>query len=123
LGGEQVVKLSRAGLVCCGFYVFWFALLVGRSYFVDTKTGYFLAYFAVVPAVFLVSGLTALLGVSKFPIESPLNDIYVLGVVSLVFSYLFGATLGAIGRAITRLDGGRLNRLDERLLDRIDKDS
>jgi hypothetical protein len=39
-----------------------------------------------------------------------------------VLLYLFGWMLGAIGRAVVRLDGGRLNRLDERLLDRMDKD-
>jgi hypothetical protein len=123
LGGEQIVKLSRAGLVCCGFFALWFALLVGRSYFVDTKTAWFLTQLAVAPAVFLVSALMALLGVSKFPVESPFNNLYVFGVINLVLSYVFGWTLGAIGRALVRLDGGRLNRLDERLLDRIDKDS
>jgi hypothetical protein len=116
------VKLSRAGLICCGFYTFWFVLLVGRSYFVDTKTGYFLAQFAVAPAAIIVSGVLILLGHPQFPIESPLNNIYVFGVVSLLLSYLFGWMLAAIGRALVRVDGGRLNRLDERLLDRLDKD-
>jgi hypothetical protein len=116
------VKLSRAGLICCGFYAFWFVLLVGRSYFVDTKTGYFLAQFAVLPAVIVVSGVLGLLGHLQFPIESPLNNIFVFGAVSLVLSYLFGWMLGAIGRALVCLDGGMLNRLDERLLDRFDKD-
>jgi hypothetical protein len=93
------VKLSRAGVICCGFYAFWFVLLVGRSYFVDTKTGYLLAQLAVVPAVIVVSGVLGLLGHPQFPIESPLNNIFVFGAVSFVLSYLFGWMLGAIGRA------------------------
>ena len=117
------MKLSRAGLICCGFYAFWFVLLVGRSYFVDTKTGYFLELLATAPAALLVSGLIRLLGIPEFPIDSPLNNVFVFGVISLVLSYLFGWMLGAIGRALVRLDGGRLNRLDERVIDRIDKDA
>lgn len=117
------MKLSRAGLICCGVYAFWFLLLVGRSYFVDTKTGYFLVQLAIAPAMILVSGLIGLLGLLEFPLESPLNNIYVFGAVSLLLSYLFGWMLSAIGRLLMRADGGRLNRLDERLLDRLDKDS
>ena len=116
------MKLSRAGLICCGFYAFWFVLLVGRSYFVDTKTGYFLVQLAIAPAGILVSGLVNLLGLPEFPIDSPLNNVYVFGVISLVLSYLFGWMLGAIGHLLMRADGGRLDRLDERLLDRLDKD-
>ena len=117
------MKLSRAGLVCCGVYAFWFVLLIGRSHFVDTKAAWFLTQLAIAPAGIAVSELMALLGVSEFPIESPLNNVYALGAINLVLSYLFGWALGAIGRALVRLDGGRLNRLDERLLDRIDKDT
>ena len=116
------MKLSKAGLICCGFYAFWFVLLVGRSFFVDTKTAWFLMQLAIAPAGVLVSLLTMLPGMSGFPIESPLNNVYVFGVINFLLSYLFGWTLGAIGRALVRLDGGRLNRLDERLLDRIDND-
>jgi hypothetical protein len=116
------VKLSRAGLICCGFYAFWFVVLVGRSYFVDTKTGYVLVQLAIAPAGIVVSGLISLLRLPEFPIESPLNNAYVFGIIGLVLSYLFGWMLGAIGRALVRADGGRLDRLDERLLDRLDKD-
>jgi hypothetical protein len=98
-------------------------LLVSRSYFVDTKTAYFLVQLAIAPAVILVSGLISLLGASEFPIDSVLNNIYVFGVINLVLSYLSGWMLGAIGRALVRMDSGRLNRLDDRLLDRIDKDT
>ena len=122
-GWGKIVKLSRAGLICCGFYAFWFVLLVGRSYFVDTKTGYFLAQLAVAPVEIFVFGLMRLLGIPDFPVESPLNNVFVFGAIGLVLSYLFGWMLDAIGRALVRLDGGRLNRLDERLIDRIDKDT
>jgi len=118
---ELTVKLNKAGLICCGMYTAYFLVLIGFGYgpFADTKTGGLYIALATMPAALLLWVLEACLGFRDFPSpDSWKNCAAIFYAGNLVISYLFGWTLSAIVRRLAP----RLDRLDERVLDRFDKD-
>jgi len=116
------VKLNKGGLICCGMYTACFLVLIGFGYFVpfaDPKTGGLYIALAMMPAALFLSVLGVCLGFRDFPSpDSWMNSVAFFYAVSLIMSYLFGWTLSAIGRRLAP----RLDRLDEHVLDRLDKD-
>jgi hypothetical protein len=93
-----IVSLNKVGLIFAGLYAIWFVSLNAWSYFVATKSGYWLNLLAALPGEILFAASMCLLRIpnSVIPIDSWLNSFYFLGAVSLVVSYFFGWALGVI---------------------------
>jgi hypothetical protein len=121
----MITRLSKVGLIVGGVYTAYFALLMGLDYSASDKASALLGQFAVIPAGLFLSVLGSFLGYRDFPIppDSWMNSYYLYYPMSLVISYLFGWGSSAVGGLLIRLDGGRLNRLDERILDHFDKET
>jgi hypothetical protein len=120
----MIVRLSKVGLIVCGMYTAYFAVLMGGSYAAGDSASALYAALAMLPAGLFLSLLESILGYSHLPFlpYSWMNSSYFCYPVGLVIAYLFGWAMSAVGRLLVRLDGGRLDRLDERVLDYFDKD-
>jgi hypothetical protein len=121
---ERIVRLSRAGLVFCGMHAAYFVVMIVGMYSVGDSASVIFVALAVLPAGLLLS-LLELLGSSGFRLLLVfwINNPFLLYPVNLVIAYLLGWALGAVGRLLVRLYGGRLDRLDARVLYFFDKDT
>jgi hypothetical protein len=122
---RSVAKFDTVGLIFSGIYTAYFVLLTVWSHFANDIGATLLAQFSIAPGGMLVGVLMNCLGLKDLPfaLDSWINSVYVFYLPSLLVSYLCGWATSATGRLLVRLVGGRLDRLDERLLDHFDKDA
>ena len=117
------MKLNRAGLALGGIYIVYFAMLSGVACFAGDQVRMIFGALVALPAQLFLGLLQALPGDGDF-LFSPaswLNSNYFYVPLSLILSYLLGWALSAIGRLLIWLFGSRLKRLDDRLVDYLDR--
>jgi len=119
------VRLNRGGLIACGLYTLHFAVFGTLAYFVGLKPSVLLAELAVLPAGIVLGGVWPSLGLHDppFAVDSWMNSYLLYYPVSLVVSYLFGWAIHGLWCLLIRTFGKKLDRLDEKIVERLDKRS
>ena len=117
------MRLNRAGFFLGGIYAVYFGMISGVGIVAGDPTRMIFGAMAAVPAHLLLGLLKAVMGDPDFPVSpgSALDSNYLYVPLSLVLFYLLGWALSAIGRLLIRLFGNRLRRMDDRLIDYIDR--
>jgi hypothetical protein len=117
------MKLNIGGLVCCGVYTAGFAVLNAVAYFTDDifSAGTF-EQISIAPAEIIVFLLTERLGYSYAGFYGTwFHSPYFFYLLNLAAAYLFGWALSAFVCRPIGMFGSRLDRLDERMLDWLDR--
>ena len=121
---RMTVRLSKGGLIASGIYIVIFAALNGLAHYATTVKGAaVLEQISIIPAGTVFDPVMKLLGVPDFPpLDSIFNSLYFYGLISLVVVYLFGWVVTAIGRLLLGPEDERFRGIDQRLVDRLDRD-
>ncbi|WP_456713832.1 hypothetical protein [Bradyrhizobium sp. USDA 4353] len=116
--------LNKGGLIASALYIVHFLLFSSLSYFAGLKASVLLAEMAVLPAGLILGWVWLAFGLHDppFDTESWMNSYLFYFPVSLLISYLFGWMLHTSWRLSLRYIGPGLERIDVRLIKRLDRD-
>ena len=119
------MRLNRGGLIAYGLYTLHFAVFGNLAYFVRLKPSVLLAELAVLPAGIALGVVWPSLGLHDppFAVDSWMNSYLFYYPISLVISYLFGWAIHALWSLLIRTFGKKLARLDEKIVEHLDKRS
>ena len=106
------MKLNKIGLIACGLYTIFFIPLHVLAHFIPFELAIGVHTISLFPVGFILVALSLSLGAYRLPYSWLEND-YVLYSVNVAIIYLAVCAMPAVAR--------RLERLDERLLDWLEK--